>query len=707
MVKRKLKSTSRSSSISLAKARTAGLRLSRKAFFLLLVVGGIVAHLNLLCRFQLEKKDGFALQDQLRHSTRQVGYDVAGMERIEVSVVILTCQKHGALAKLLPSVAQQKPKNFEVIIADNGCLPETSDVVTSALYNATSMASVIPYKHLRSCGNQGHSIGNDKGVQVSQVSSGWVLFLNDDVVLQGDDFIQSVLNLGRAKSKAAAVGCKMLAGDGSHMIESGSIIWKEGLTDGFGRGRPEIDAPQFNYARPVDCVSGTCLMVKKQLFINYGGFDHRRHSAYCEDTDLQMHLQHDLGKEVWLQPAAVAFHDEHGSFGNKAAMENMQAGKKVFFSRWKDALLEHHLPYPNMRGISRKKQKKTSQGEKILIQEEFMKFEASDLRARSLSSANMLCIDQNVPNKAMGAGFGRSFDNLSMLADLGHRITMVPALKTEESFCDLKCRREIQDLGVEVITNAFKEFTAEKEFLWREGFYDVVIVSRPSTFHCVKDSLRQMHSKRPFVLICDCEALWHRRDAMLADLVKTMELPSSSGGKAFSIIDFLGSDPEEQRENELKLVSMADIVIAVSDSEKEVIHSFFPDSDARSIGHVVEVHQVTSRSFHERNGILFLASFQGMMCYNGDAIWCFLQKVCPLIVEESHSNPPRLTIAGRGIPDELRKSAESDTSISPYVSFIESPLTVDSLCESARVVVAPHLHGAGIQHKVNVFGSMA
>merc|ERR1712157_492418 len=105
--------------------------------------------------------------------------------------------------------------------------------------------------------------------------------------------------------------------------------------------------------------------------------------------------------------------------------------------------------------------------------------------------------------------------------------------------------------------------------------------------------------------------------------------------------------------------------------------------------------KITKTGFSERNGILFLASFDKKMYYNGDAIWYFIEKIYPHIIEESDDKIP-LTIAGRNIPDELL----SINTTHP-ITFIESPDSIHDLYEKYRVLIAPHLYGAGIQYRVS------
>jgi glycosyltransferase involved in cell wall biosynthesis len=106
----------------------------------------------------------------------------------------------------------------------------------------------------------------------------------------------------------------------------------------------------------------------------------------------------------------------------------------------------------------------------------------------------------------------------------------------------------------------------------------------------------------------------------------------------------------------------------------------------------------TISTFESRRGILFVAAFHKLMYYNGDAIWYFLQYVYPLVLQEA-TKPIPLVIAGKGIPKYLRDMVRG-LGFEANVMFIESPKDLRPLYERARVFIAPHQYGAGVQYKV-------
>jgi GT2 family glycosyltransferase len=554
-------------------------------------------------------------------------YKLLPAKEIEVSIILLTYNKDKKLADLLPSVLFQRPFNFEIILVDNGCFDATQKVLNEYLFNQ----NVVPYKFLQLCHNPGYAAGNNEGVKLASPTSTHLLFLNDDIVMSRSSFIHNLLELQKATETSSATVCKLLNAKGDELIEAGSIIWEDSSAAGFGRGRKDIDAPEFSYPRPVDYGSGACLLIKKDVFNDYGGFDGENFPNYYEDTDLQLHVQHNLGSEVWFQPKSVALHAEHGSFGNEKSERMMQEGAIRFAKKWGSFLKGNHVKPP-------------FQLDELEKGKEF--FRASDLRARDRDKAKILYIDDKTPNHAKGSGYGRSFDNLSMIAELGHRVTLITWLP-REGWCDDECVDEITSLGVEYVDKGQWNDIVQS----RIGWYDIVIVSRPSTFQATYKEWQDFFKQSSFSLVYDAEALWFRRSESQHKVVQTQGIP------------FPSYDPETKPEvielmlksdqlTELSLVKMADTVVTVSNGELNQLNKQLPPGnyDIEVIGHVMIPVQDTedSGNFKKRKGILFLASFSNQMHYNGDAIWHFLKYTYKDFVEWT-KKPTPLTIAGRGM----------------------------------------------------------
>ena len=197
---------------------------------------------------------------------------------------------------------EQIQTRLEVIVVDNVCQPDTKRV-----YDVLSAAhETVQYKFLPLCDNPGYAMGNNKGAALAAPDSKYILFLNDDLILSAPDFIENLALLAEIQARALAVGCKLVTIDGDGLIEAGYIIFNDGSTKGYryGMKHEDIYRSEYSYPRPVDFVSGCCLLIDRDTFMGYThngdtyGFDYHNFPNYYEDTDLQMHIQHDLHKEV-------------------------------------------------------------------------------------------------------------------------------------------------------------------------------------------------------------------------------------------------------------------------------------------------------------------------------------------------------------------------------------------------------------------------
>ena len=207
------------------------------------------------------------------------------------------------------------------------------------------------------------------------------------------------------------------------------------------------------------------------------------------------------------------------------------------------------------------------------------------------------------------------------------------------------------------------------------------------------ENWRFVYRQQPFILMYDCEALWYRRDELYIEMAKKgIEFPSRID------VSDLQETIEDRKQAEHTLISMADFAIPVSEVEKDVISEMNKNVNIETIGIVMTVKNQTRPTFHEREGILYLASFNGNMYYNGDAIWHFLESIYPKVLKEA-AEPIPLIIAGRSIPDKLRKIVRRKN-LQKFVTFRESPNNIESLYSKSRVFIAPHLYGAGLQFKV-------
>jgi len=478
----------------------------------------------------------------------------------------------------------------------------------------------------------------------------------------------------------AGVGCKTVSHNGKTLIQAGGILWNDGTLERFGNGTEYHDDDAFIYRRPTDFVSTDCLLMDKDLYMD---FVPRENMFSMEEYDNrliegQLIAQHKLKKFIWYEARAVARDFDQSDKPLKKLSDRAKNELKSF-------LEVDHLPPAHST-------------------EEYAHISrASDLRARASFNTNLYYVDQDFPDKSRGGGFGRSFDNLAMLSELGHYVTLTSINKLG---CSDECFDALYELNIALTVHK----TYHQYLGYRVELFDIVMVSRPSTMRAAYPWIRYRYKRHAFSLIYDCEALWFRRDQLARSLKKNngIQFP----GNRFDFSDDLQDLAERAiSEAELSMLHMPDIILAVSESEKDYVHDYLSSQSDTSlkekplftIGHVFDSSLSnfdSLPSFEERSGLLFVAAFHNDMYYNGDAIWYFLKEVYPLVLRES--SDISLTIVGRGIPEELRNFVENHDELKFHpIFFIEAPESLDKFYNTAKLFIAPHLYGAGIQYKVS------
>ena len=217
-----------------------------------------------------------------------------------VSIVIPHWNNVDVLSECLESILNTDFENFETIVVDNA---STDNSVASVRSNYPNVKLIENDK------NYGYAGGCNIGAEAA--SGDFLIFLNNDTV-QEKDWISNLIKTINSDDKIAAVQPKILnyydrnvfdyaGGSGGHM---------DIYCFPFARGRifsfQENDEGQYNNKEKCFWSSGTCFMVRRELFQKSGGFD-ESFFAHMEEIDLCWRL-YAMGFEVWVEPDSVVYH---------------------------------------------------------------------------------------------------------------------------------------------------------------------------------------------------------------------------------------------------------------------------------------------------------------------------------------------------------------------------------------------------------------
>jgi len=247
-----------------------------------------------------------------------------------VSVIIPTRDAPELLGRCLKSIFEKSsyPK-MEVILMDN----ETTDV------EALWLMDQYPVRRIHFPNPFNFSRANNLGAQ--QAAGELLLFLNNDTEIVAEDWLQQLLYYAE-QPDVGAVGALLLY-ENRTVQHAGVVLGIRGTADHAMRGFPEyVDgyAGSLACAREVSAVTAACLMMRKSLFREIGGFNEHFFTAY-QDVDLCLRLR-DRGLRIIYTPQAVVLHHEWASRKTYYDMVD----RMLLLDRW-EPVIERGDPYYN------------------------------------------------------------------------------------------------------------------------------------------------------------------------------------------------------------------------------------------------------------------------------------------------------------------------------------------------------------------------
>lgn len=559
-----------------------------------------------------------------------------------ISVVVVTFGSAPLVLRCLEALAEHAPSGTELIVIDN----DPADRRVAALLDRLSGAQVV-----RNDRNVGFGGACNQGVALARGEH--VLLLNSDAIVTPGAIAAA---LGTAvETGAGAVGARVVGLDG-RLLEAGSIVWRDGSCEPFGRGL-HPDRAEFLHRREVDFVSGVFLLTPRAVWNRLGGLDRCFDPAYYEDVDFCLRLREE-GLRVLYEPKATIVHAEHGSGSLESARALMLAHRPILVQRHDVALAQQ---LPRSRGMR-------------------MVASVADRDRRSV-----LVVDDRVPLADYGSGAPRMAAMLRALADDGVRVTLYAKLVPDagrdlHEALPAECE-VVLGYGLDRVTEVLAE---------RPGSFDAVIVSRMHNFIPVASALRQQPELLGgAALVYDAESIGALR---------------RSGRAALDVE--AGHEEHEPElhpdlDDEVDLARGADAVLAVSGREADAFTEA-GCTNVHVVSHAVPVRVPRADAVNEvrRDSLLFVGSLALPTLPNVDSLRWYTTEIAPVVERRLGTiGRPGVSLRAIGVASEAVK-AELTALAGPAVHLVGRVDDLDPEYRSARVFVAPTRFGAGIPLKV-------
>ena len=263
-----------------------------------------------------------------------VKYTIDGNPKI--SVMIPNKDHVEDLDKCIRSLYQVNTyKNFEIIIIENNSEKKETFQYYESLKKQHENVKVVTW------GNEfNYSAINNFGVKYAE--GDYFLFLNNDTEMITRDALEEMLGCCM-REEVGAVGAKLLYADNT-VQHAGVVIGFDNYAGHVNMGIGRDDYGYMGRAR-MNCnysaVTAACMMTKKELFDQVGGFDEQFVIA-CNDVDYCLKLR-ELNKLIVFDAFSEWHHYESKSRGYEDTAEKKERFEKEkakFQKKWQKVLDE-------------------------------------------------------------------------------------------------------------------------------------------------------------------------------------------------------------------------------------------------------------------------------------------------------------------------------------------------------------------------------
>jgi len=221
-------------------------------------------------------------------------------EKSLLSIAILTYNSRDRLETFLPSIGDSYSNAFKTIIVDNQSDDDSIEFVTDWFPEIQTI-------QFRS--NYGYAKGYNKAV--SQIDSKYIVLLNDDVMVT-PNWLSPIIKLMENDSSIGACMPSILDYNNKDKYEyagaAGGLLDKLGVPFCIGRVFDTVENinPNYNQTNEVFWASGAALVIRKDVFINFEGFD-ESFFAHQEEIDFCWRIKN-AGFKVVSIPSSKVYH---------------------------------------------------------------------------------------------------------------------------------------------------------------------------------------------------------------------------------------------------------------------------------------------------------------------------------------------------------------------------------------------------------------
>jgi len=528
-------------------------------------------------------------------------------------------------------LAKTSGLNYEVIVIDDHSTEDISLIKTKTsgiklIHNSENLG------FLKSC---------NKAAAVAKGE--YICLLNNDTEVH-KDWLNHLVEIMDSDSQVAIAGPKLIYPD-ERLQEAGGIIWKDASAWNFGKF-DDAEKPDYNYLKEVDYISGACLVIRKQVWLELNGFDVRFAPAYYEDTDLAMQVRK-ADYKVMYQPLSVVTHHEglsNGTDENVGLKKNQTLNRDKFLKKWDHTLNVEHSP----------------NGMNVFFH-----------RDRSLRKKHLLVIDHYVPMYDQDAGSRSTFSYLKLFVKMGFKIHFIG----DNYFKHEPYTTVLQQMGIEVLYGNYYKKNIRDWFHDNGRYIDFVITHRVHIAPKYFEMIRKFTSAKIAYVGHDLQYKGSQRKFEV------------TGNKKFE------KESKAFLKTETWIFNTVDVILPFSTYEEPHIKKLAPDKNVQVIP-VYFFENIPKKvlKFGDRRDILFVGYFGHPP--NPDAILWFVNEIFPLVKKQIPDI--KLHVVGSHPTKEVLKLHSDSINVTGFVSDEE----LINFYRSCKIAILPLRFGAGVKGKL-------
>jgi glycosyltransferase involved in cell wall biosynthesis len=327
---------------------------------------GLQALKNALKRRNIKAKVSHGLTD----GTYKIFYNINDTPK--VSIIIPFKDKSELLKKCITSILEKSTyQNYEILCINNNSKEIETEKLIKSIKATDERIKFYDY-------NKKFNYSALNNYAVNKLASGdFIIFLNNDIEIITPSWIQEMLSFAQ-RDNTACVGAKLYfpnnyiqhAGIVVAPYTDHALIFMYSMMERNGYGYFARAKCINNYA----AVTAACMMIKKELFIENGGFEEDNLAIAYNDIDFCLKM-YKKGYLNVFTPFCEAYHDESSTRGYEKSNSEIERREKekFFLKHTHRKLFSHTDPHfsPNLNpnsGISDIHPKNTPEFSKFIPQ---------------------------------------------------------------------------------------------------------------------------------------------------------------------------------------------------------------------------------------------------------------------------------------------------------------------------------------------------